>query len=177
VSGRAFTSDASLAAFVKRLSDADVPIAGRKAFQKLLFFAQECGWPTSFDYRLHLYGPYSDEAATALDVLNEEGVLNVSAEGKITPGNLLDRVAETVEITDDARHAMDRVIEAFGQEEPRSLELLATLMFVWSAQRRIYGRAVDEQVVKKVQKYKGPKFSDAQIRQSLVRLKELGFAY
>jgi uncharacterized protein YwgA len=176
MSQRSLTSDASLAAFVKRLSDAHVPIAGRKAFQKLLFFAQECGWPTSFDYRLHLYGPYSDEAATALDVLSEEGVLNITAEGKISAGAHLNRLAETVEITDEAQIAMDRVIAAFGQEEPRSLELLATLMFVWNAQRRIYGNAVDEQVVKKVQKYKGPKYSDAQISESLGRLKELGFA-
>jgi uncharacterized protein YwgA len=169
-------NDVFLAAFVKLIGESHLAIAGRKAFQKLLYFAQIRGWPTEFDYRLHLFGPFSDDAATALDILEEEGVVRVDQSGEIKSGNHIDEVVGTIEVSPEAAEAITQVAADFRNEDSRSLELLATILFIWEAERRVHGQAVEYQVIRKVRKYKGEKFTAAEVEAGLGKLKELGYA-
>lgn len=46
-----------------------VKIRGKKALQKLVYFLQVAGIPTGCSFRMHIYGPYSNEVAQEYDEL------------------------------------------------------------------------------------------------------------
>lgn len=160
-----------IAAFIQTLASSGVPIRGRKALQKLLYFAQFQGWPRNADYRLHLFGPYSDEVAVALDRLEATGAIHVDTERVIRPVALL-QLAESPTLDQTALNAAKKVAAQFGRDDPRTLELLATLLFIWNREMSIYRRTTDYQLTRQVQKYKGPKFTLAEIESALHRLRD-----
>jgi uncharacterized protein YwgA len=49
------------------------PIRGGKAWQKLVYFARQLGLPVACSFSLHLYGPYSYEAAAECSELVDAG--------------------------------------------------------------------------------------------------------
>lgn len=167
--------DDELAAFIGLLASRGVAIRGRKALQKLLYFAQFQGWPQTASYRLHLFGPYSDEVAAALDGLEERGAIVIEADREIRTAGLLHAAATTEGLAPEARAAVDRVARQFGRDDPRTLELLATLLYVWQREVSMYRRTTDHQVIRQLQRYKGAKFPLPEIQRALDRLKREGY--
>ena len=163
-----------LAAFVGLLASQGVAIRGRKALQKLFYFAQFQGWPQTVSYRLHLFGPYSDEVAAALDDLEARGAIVIDADRAIRPAPLF-RDAGSASLPEGALHAARRVAQQFRHDDPRTLELLATLQFVWTREQATYRRTTDHQVIRQVQRYKGAKFNLLEIEGALLRLKHEGY--
>lgn len=170
------TTDIRLAAFLNQVLTAKESIPGRKAFQKLLYLAQALGYPSDYSFRLHLFGPYSEEAADELDILEEGGAVLESAAGAICKADYLGALAGTFPMPDDAKTAIDNTVAHFGHETPLQLELLATALFMWQADKRVQRHATDEGVGQRVQRYKGDKYTPEQIQQAIARLKELGLA-
>jgi len=74
-----------------------------------------------------------------------------------------------------AHNAVARVAEDFAHDDPRTLELLATVLFMWNSELRLYRRATGYQVLRKVQRYKGPKFTSSEIDTALTRLRTEGY--
>jgi uncharacterized protein YwgA len=61
----------------------------RKRMQKVAFMLQAAGFPTEAEYRLHHFGPYSDDVAHLADEMAQIGLLE--EEEKATPvGNTYD---------------------------------------------------------------------------------------
>lgn len=168
--------DAQLAAFLERVFDRLGPLPGRKAFQKLLFFAQSMGWPSDFSFRLHLFGPFSEEAADQLEILEEGGAVIEMPTGGIRAGGYLGSVSQRFVVSEDAEAALTSVLDAFGGDTPLELELLATALFMWQADKRVQTHATEEGVARKVQRYKGDKFTPQQVHTAITRLRQLGVA-
>lgn len=163
-----------LAAFVNGLASHGLPIRGRKALHKLVYLAQLQGWPETFDYRLHLFGPYSDELASALVGLEAAGAIRIDPDNTIEANPQLEQFAAGVALTSDAREALARVARDLGNDEPRVLELLATVAYMAASERRLHRHASQHQVLRRVQRYKGAKFSLAEIESAFERLGTLG---
>lgn len=52
-----------LEALIAYLVDRTAIIRGKKAIQKLVYFCSEAGVPVYASFRMHIYGPYSNEVA------------------------------------------------------------------------------------------------------------------
>jgi uncharacterized protein YwgA len=161
---------AGLAAFVEELNTRGVRVRGKKALQKLLFFAQDLGWPTAFEYRLHFYGPYSNDADAITDLLEADNVLRRDAQGDIVPADAIESVGKAFVRSAAAKSAASEIAKLFGQDDPMTLELLATIKYMWDSEHVLYRRVSPTAVAKRVAKYKGPKFDEAQIRAGIRRL-------
>ena len=167
--------DLHLAAFVNALAQQDRPIRGRKALHKLMYLAQIQGWPATFDYRLHLFGPYSDDLAGALMRLEAAGAIRIDLDNSIAPNPQLEQMAANVNLSAQARDALERVAHDLRDDDPRSLELLATVAYMAAAERRLHRHATNHQVLRRVQRYKGPKYSLGEIEAALRRLRDLRY--
>jgi uncharacterized protein YwgA len=164
--------EVELASFLKEYFTHQPQIFGQKAFQKLLYLAQARGLRTDFDFRLHLFGPFSDQAASSLEVLTEGGAVRSEFGGALRPGTHLDEVAHNFELNPDDRAAVEWTSQEFGANTPLELELIATVLFMVQAEQRVLGPVTEESILRKVSRYKGPKFTEQQIRQAFERLAE-----
>ena len=162
---------AAVAALVTDLAAKGVPVRGRKAMQKLLFFAQDLGWPTTFSFRLHFFGPYSEQADAVVNLLEADNVIRRNVQGELVPSENAGAVSGALARTPQAKKAIGRLANLFGQDDPMTLELLATIKYMWDAEFFLYRRVTPATVVKRVSRYKGPKFSEQQIKNGVQRLK------
>lgn len=164
-----------LAAFVNALTQQGLPIRGRKALHKLVYLAQIQGWPATFEYRLHLFGPYSDELAGALIGLEEAGAVRIELDNTIVANPQLERLALSAPMTQTAHEALSRVARDLRGDDPRTLELLATVAYMAAAEKRLHRQASQQQVLRRVQRYKGPKYSLGEIEAAFDRLRDLEY--
>jgi hypothetical protein len=143
-----------------------VKIRGKKALQKLVYFCQEAGVPLYATYRLHIYGPYSNEVAEELGEAVAKEILRLDLDGiGFLPGtSCAEYVGQQWEIIAPHRAAIEGVLEKLGGLSPLELELYATVHFVASALGEAYGAADEERVVTEVHRAKGLKFGRSQIR-------------
>lgn len=138
-----------------------VTIKGRKALQKLVYFCQEAGVPVSSSYRMHIYGPYSNEVAEGLRSAIDKEIIKMSNGGV---GFEHGRACEGViaQHKDDLakhREKIENVLLRFGQFTPLKLELYATVHFIATALWEAYGEISEQQVLDEVLAAKGDKFS------------------
>jgi uncharacterized protein YwgA len=164
--------EVELASFLKEYFGHRPQIFGQKAFQKLLYLAQARGLRTDFDFRLHLFGPFSDQAASSLEVLEEGGAVRSEMGGTLRAGTHLDEVAHDFELNHEDRVAVEWTSAEFGADTPLELELLATVLFMVKAEQRVLGPVTEDSILRKVSRYKGPKFTEHQIRNAFQRLAE-----
>lgn len=167
--------DLHLAAFVNALAQQGRPIRGRKALHKLVYLAQMQGWPATFNYRLHLFGPYSDDLAGALTRLEAAGAIRIDLDNSIVANAQLEQLAAGLNLTAEAGEALERVARDLGDDDPRTLELLATVAYMAAAERHLHRHATHHQVLRRVQRYKGPKYSLGEIEAALHRLRDLRY--
>lgn len=154
-----------LEALIAYLADRTA-IRGKKALQKLVYFCREAGVPVYATYRLHIYGPYSNEVAEELGEAVAKEILRLDYDGfSFTAGTscrkYLDGHRRTIELH---REKIDRVLEKLGQFSPMALELYATVHFVATALNEAYGSVGEDGVVAEVYRAKGDKFSRSQIQ-------------
>jgi uncharacterized protein YwgA len=160
-----------VAEFIRQVNQRHLPIAGAKAFQKLLYFAQDRGWPTRFNFKMHFFGPYSEDADAVLELLQSDDVVMRDPQGGgFIPGAQSGSIALPTPLTTSARRAIAELVRNFQADDPNSLELLATIKYVWDSDRAVHGRATPGAVARKVSRYK-PRFSDEQVREGIRRLK------
>ncbi|MBC7348155.1 MAG: hypothetical protein H5U00_12055 [Clostridia bacterium] len=131
-------------------------IRGKKALQKLVYFCREAGVPVYATYRLHIYGPYSNEVAEEVAEAVDKEILRLDFDGvTFTAGtscsNYLDRHRQATEPYRESLH------------------------FIASALSEAYGAVGEERVVAEVYRAKGLKFSHAQIREAYRSLVQWGW--
>lgn len=114
----------------------------RKGLQKLVYLLQAAGCPFQADYRLHHYGPYSDDVAAIADDLVRRGFLQeetvANAAGQQFNYSLTPKAEESLTkleatprgATSQAELAgFDSLARDLVRRDVRELELAATIVF------------------------------------------------
>lgn len=152
-------------------------IRGKKALQKLVYFCAEAGVPLYVNFRLHIYGPYSNEVTEELGEAVTKEIVKVSPDGYtfskgVSGDKYLARDRGNIEAH---REKIQKVLDTFGRFSPLELELYATVHFIATALNEAYGYVTEEKVVKEVYRAKGDKFSVQRIQSAYQDLSDGGW--
>jgi len=149
---------------------------GKTFIQKSIYLLQEgLGENLDYNYKLHFYGPFSQELADDIDTLEDLGLIDVN----YNPGGY----GYQIRITEEGLSFLNRFQTQYGVEEKklekvlnlisgefvRGMELLGTVLY--------FARLTDdENELKELVNMLKPHFSDSEIREALQRLKNEGIA-
>jgi uncharacterized protein len=150
---------------------------GKKALQKLIYLLQELEKvPLGYRFRFFTYGPFSDDLAYTLDVVeNIKGVkiaydVNSSAH-KISPGdgasNVIQKGKDFIAIYNSK---VERLVKNFGNLTAKELELLATIVYLLDER----GELDDASLIDAVVRLK-PKYERARIKRAITELTKFGY--
>lgn len=146
---------------------------GKTFIQKGIYILQE-GLKENLDYqyRLHFYGPFSQELANDIDTLHDMGLINVEYD--------VNRNGYQIGITDKGREFLrkfgnygadvekiKKVLSLIGKEQVRGMELIGTVLYFAKLTR-------DDSEIKRLVNMVKPHFSDTEIEEALKRLREEG---
>ncbi|NLZ53795.1 MAG: hypothetical protein GX892_11770 [Thermoanaerobacteraceae bacterium] len=150
-------------------------VKGKKAFQKLVYFAQVLGIPLGKAYNMHYYGPYSQEVADEMNELINQGFLNN------IPGSysyfLSTATKDKLTIPKAYSAQFKELIEKFGSMSPRCLEIYATTHFIDFKFKNVNGVFDQHQIIDEIKKAKSPKFSDQEILKAYNDLEKWNLLY
>ena len=119
------------------------PEIGKTAVMKCIFFLQKAfGMKLGYPFEIYTYGPYSSDVSEDLDSLSFNNLIsseiytfnNFSAY-KLTAADNATRLAQA--ISDDDNRRLDRVLELFGSETVKKLELFSTILYFADLYERI----------------------------------------
>ena len=136
---------------------------GKTTIQKMIYFLKKMGL-VEYEYTLYHYGPYSFEVESEVEQLESSGVLSIS--WNPDRGYFI-RLAEgysVTELEEGVRGVIDSLVEKFGHKKAKELSLIATVL-------HFYGRLPEDRIIEVVKSLK-PQFSEAEIRDALVVVKE-----
>ena len=157
------------------------PGLGKTAIMKHLFLLQEVyKVPLGYDFEIYTYGPYSSEVMEDIDYAKQLDIVLVEREifssgfigYRISPTEKLKSMVENEKtIIEESSESINNVLSVFGSKTARELELLTTIVYLYSAYKA-NGWSVDE-VISNVQDIK-PHFDEATIRTEYEMLKKMG---
>lgn len=147
---------------------------GKTQIQKLIYFQQYiCGIQLGYTYKMHYFGPYSDELNSDLIDMRSRGYINIDPDPggygyHITPGT------ETLDSLEDLKRTsikkIDNCLRELAEKDVRELELLGAIHFVSNvALPRTNER---NEVIDKVRRLK-PSFGKEEIGNAYKQLEEL----
>lgn len=146
----------------------EIPIRGKKALQKLVYFCSEAGVPIYTNFRLHIYGPYSNEVADEVGEAIGCEIVKVGHDGyTFYKGLSCDKVLD--EYKEEIITNMDkirRVLNTFSTFSPTLLELYATVHFIATALNEAYDDISKERIILEVYNAKAGKFKSKEIEQA-----------
>lgn len=148
-------------------------IHGRVQLQKLIYFCKVYGIDVDVNYRLYVYGPYSQQVADSL----QEGVMEDifhESKGLISKGlefqNYLAQLPP-----EDATFSPQfaDVLNTFQSMSIEQLEILATTYFIHQQQLALFGAADKTVVLDKVRRAKSSRFTEDQIINSYSTMEKI----
>lgn len=135
---------------------------GKTKIQKITYFLQESiGVPLAYRFRIHYFGPYSDDLDGVLSLAKALGIVNISPDSDgfgyhVTPGAADE--GSWSQAQDVSEHPkwedIDRAVSALSSLETHKLELYATIHFIVDTQSEL----TKDDVLETVSKVK-PKFT------------------
>jgi uncharacterized protein YwgA len=148
-------------------------VPGKKVFQKLVYFLQECeGLPLGLTFRMKHYGPFSEDLEDLADDLAEQGRIAIVDKGDSGFEILSRRPGPNLDA--GTQDKIDSLLAKVGDEGGLTLELLATIHFL--ARGRAFSDHIDEsELIKRVRVWKGSKYQPQFIRDNLKKLVSLGY--
>lgn len=158
------------------LKKMDSGIHGRVQLQKLVYFCKAFGTDVNTNYKLYIYGPYSQQVADSLqDGVQDE--IFIEANGSIGKGQkyaeYIDSLPETEILKDRQEEIVAAVLGGFGSLSTKQLEILATTFFINRQQKALFGSSDEESVLEKVRRAKASRFSEDEIENSYQRMLEI----
>lgn len=145
-------------------------VAGRVRLQKIIYFCKALGADINPNYKLYIYGPFSQQVADILqdcvveDILVEEnGMIQKGIEFKDYLENVTGPEEPTLEILTD-------VLELCKTLSTKQLEIDATTFFIDRQQKILFGCKDEQVVIDKVIRAKGNRFTDDEILASYQRV-------
>lgn len=153
-------------------------IHGRIPLQKLIYFCKAYGTAIDANYRLYIYGPYSQQVADSL----QEGVMEEifqESRGLISKGMEFKEYAYTLNgensLSNEQETIVQDVLNTFGNMSAEQLEILATTYFIYRQQNSLFGMVDKEMVLDKVRRAKSSRFTEEQIVNSYRKMEEICF--
>ena len=151
---------------------------GKTKIQKITYFLQESvGVPLMYPFRMHYYGPYSDDLDGTLSLAQILGYIDIKPDSEgfgyhVTPslGSVAERFDECDLSTDQIR-AIERVTKILGNLETADLELYATIHFSGRSREGLPEGLPKDETLNTVERLK-PKFSKGTIDQAYQTLKQ-----
>ncbi len=145
---------------------------GRIIIQKLCYFLKHEGVPINYRFRLHQFGPFSQELFFRMKELENDDVIRDNIKGAQKSAYIVGDNAEEVialyhENIKKFKPNMDRIIEKLGKYNfPEKLELLATIHFFYNARLKFNKKAPSkEEIVAEIKGVKN-KFSYEEIEEA-----------
>jgi uncharacterized protein YwgA len=140
--------------------------------QKLVYFLQ-CVFdvPLGYDYKMHYYGPYSDELNDDLIAMQMDRNVEIGADPSgygyhIIPGT--EAVAIRDEILGKYSEKISKCLSEFDKFNPSELEILGTLHFV----KYIAGVSDEDKIIEKTSMLK-PVFTKVAIKKAYKELESI----
>lgn len=156
---------------VDRLKD-----VGKTRIQKIVYFLQHVfGIPLDYVFRMHYYGPYSEELNDDLIEMKLHDYIDITPNPTgygyhIRPSSeVIDSMENTIK---NYGQELENCLEKFGQLEPQKLELLGTLHFVEYVARTSNKDKAKDEIVEKVATLK-PVFTKSEVEESYQELESL----
>lgn len=150
---------------VKRINELWDVKPCKKTLQKIVYLIEQKGIDLGYTYTLHFYGPYSSSLDAATVFLSADGIINFEFSQY---SHLMSVDEDKFDIqpskNDDLDLSkLDSVIEHLKGKTPSELELLSTAIYAYN---RLQTKTQNN-VISGVQKIKGSKYSQEDIRESL----------
>ena len=145
---------------------------GKIRMQKLVYFLQ---WifdvPLGYDYKMHYYGPYSDELNDDLIAMQMSKNVEIGADPSgygyhIIPGT--EAVTTQDEIFGEYSEKTSKCLSEFDKFSPNELEILSTLHFA----KYIAGVSDEDKIIEKTSMLK-PVFPKVTIEQMYKKLESI----
>ncbi len=160
---------ALLAETIAKASEKTSSYLGRTAVQKLIYFMQVLGVPMRYRFEIYHYGPFCSDILQDVEWLIADDVVTDTAnEGRYSKyssgASYNDLRSQYAENLDNYSDQINDVIEAMGDLDPDTLELLATLHFSFRWVKARGGNGPwKELTIAKFKSIKKEKFEDSQI--------------
>ena len=151
---------------------------GKTKIQKIVYFLQESvDVPLKYPFRMHYYGPYSDELDGNISLTKSLGYIDIDRDPygfgyHVTPvAEMEDAPWQGYDTSDDPEvqaltDAIDSAIDILGALETPQIELYATIHLISG----LKGNSSKAQTLQTVKRLK-PKFSTSEINRSYQTLK------
>ena len=158
-------------AFVQVIVDRQSDV-GKTKIQKISYFLQEAvGVPLNYRFRMHYFGPYSDELDNALSLSRALGYVKIDPDPNgfgyhVTPGEVKDTrwFDAEYDISDDTGvpvETVQEIIDILGKLKVHELELYASIHFIGNSK----GGMSKEETLATVRKVK-PGFSTSHVEKA-----------
>lgn len=150
----------------------DVIEPGKKMLQKLMYLIERQGVNLELKYSIHFFGPYSSKLDETIHILESYDKLIIDTSGVthiIHKGNIPIDGHLSIEDQDKTNF----VLEHFSNKSAFDLEAITTLDYV--ANKMLNNTAEESEIIDKVRKIKGSKFSESRLTESLQILKVLHY--
>lgn len=171
-----FQMDVRRLAFIQEIVERHAGI-GKTKLQKISYFLQEAvEVPLKYRFRMHYFGPYSDDLDNALSLSRALGYVKIAPDPDgfgyhITPGEVTeDRWFQDYDMAEDTGadvKTVEQVIDILGKLKVHELELYASIHFIGKSKSGIS----KENTLATVRKVK-PGFSAKQVEQAYQKLQE-----
>ena len=110
-------------------------VQGRTKLQKLVYLAQQKGWPFTESFRYYLYGPYSEQLASEIEEIRCFGFVTESKQqghGSALCYTLTDEGRRFIDeyTPRPLPHGIEEFVADASARESRILELYATVLYL-----------------------------------------------
>lgn len=137
---------------------------GKKMLQKLMYLIERQGVNLDLNYSIHFFGPYSSKLDEMIHTLESYDKLNIDTSGVthiVRKGN----VPIMGQLDDDNQRKINFVLEYFSNKSAFDLEAITTIDYV--ANKMLKGSKDEKEIISRVQKIKGNKFSTGRLTENL----------
>lgn len=150
----------------------DIIEPGKKMLQKLMYLIERQGVDLELKYSIHFFGPYSAKLNEMIYALESYEVLTIDTSGTT---HIIHKGSTPIEghLDMEEEEKIDFVLEHFSNRSAYDLEAITTIDYV--AVKMLKGSQNREEIINKVKKIKGRKFSDTRLSESFQILQQLHY--
>lgn len=151
-------------------------IKGRIHLQKLVYFCKAFGVDIDANYKLYIYGPFSQQVANALQECVIDDIM-VETNGEIRMGTDFktywdDNINEENKFKKQTTDIVNKVLGLCGNLTAKEIEIDATTFYIQRQQIALYGKAEKDSVIEKVEAAKGARFTHTEILDAYERVQK-----
>ena len=144
---------------------------GKKMLQKLMYLIDRRGINLGLNYSIHFFGPYSSKLDDTIHILESydkleidtSGTTHIIRKGSVPIDGQLDRNEQDI---------VTFVLTQFSKKTAFELEAITTIDYVAN---KMLKESSENEIISKVKRIKGSKFSEDRLKESFQILKKLHY--